>query len=287
MFPFQSIIEQKMRAPESSTTEPPSSASGFKAGAKKYFFNHISRFANNHEIDHPKQVMASKMQHQPHPLIDDDNAAAAVNAESIEAKWEHLQYFDQYRERWLGVEGIDGHVRTANAAATTADTSYTSLSSSSTSSSGSNSITAGNSRSSKLQKLRKHSWKKIKSQFGVKSSKKANNCPEIEGGKTGGGGGGMMPTIPSGVSTAPDGGGGGASGVIPRIRASKSMQSLEQFTRDGYFSFRDATSNLKERYHSRTELRQAKPKSNYELLWDEDLDEDTIRLKNLAAVGLA
>ena len=116
------------------------------------------------------------------------------------------------------------------------------------------------------------------------SSKKPNHSNENEGGSKHSSM--MPPTIPSAVSTAPDGG-NTATGVIPRIRASKSMQSLEQLTRDGYFSFRDATSNLKERYHSRAELRQAKPKSNYELLWDEDLDEDTIRLKNLAAVGLA
>ncbi len=247
-------------------------------GAKRYVLNHLARFAHVNEMDNPKKVMATKMQHQPHPLLPEDDG---FEAESVEAKWEHLRHFEQNRDRWLGVEGVDGHVRQTNG-----DASYTSITSSS--SSGSNSTNAGkghdaNDSRSKFHRIRKQSWKKFKSQFGVKAKKseteeKANSShqPHDVGALA----------EAARVSTAPDGG-NGMSGVIPRIRASKSMQSLEQLTRDGYFTFRDATSNLKERYHSRLELRQAKPKSNYELLWDEDWDEETIRMKNLAAVGLA
>ena len=82
-----------------------------------------------------------------------------------------------------------------------------------------------------------------------------------------------------GVSTAPNGscyqngGGERGGGVLPRIRASKSMQNLEQITRDSYFNLRDKTSNLKAIYSSRLELRAEKPSTQYDELWDEDEDD--------------
>ena len=85
-----------------------------------------------------------------------------------------------------------------------------------------------------------------------------------------------------GVSTAPGGGGQndlesdkrGGGGVLSRIRASKSMQNLDQITRDSYFNLRDKTTNLKAIYSSRIELRAEKPSSQYDELSDEDEDEN-------------
>ena len=66
------------------------------------------------------------------------------------------------------------------------------------------------------------------------------------------------------------------------------MQNLEAITRDSYYNIRDATTNLKQKYHSRVELRQAKPKSEYQEFWDEDsdMDEEEIRRQTLEMVGL-
>ena len=72
--------------------------------------------------------------------------------------------------------------------------------------------------------------------------------------------------------------------MIPRIRASKSMQNLEQITRDGYYNLREMKTNLKDKYNSRQELRQGRPTSYYAEFWDEydpdvasdpDMDEET------------
>ena len=80
-----------------------------------------------------------------------------------------------------------------------------------------------------------------------------------------------------GVSAAPDGPAyeeTGRRGVLPRIRASKSMQNLDQITRDSYFNLRDKTSNLKAIYSSRIELRAEKPSSQYDELSDDEDDEN-------------
>ena len=62
--------------------------------------------------------------------------------------------------------------------------------------------------------------------------------------------------------------------MLNRIRASKSMQNLDQITRDSYFNLRDKTSNLKDIYSSRIELRAEKPSSHYDELSDEEDDEN-------------
>ena len=91
-----------------------------------------------------------------------------------------------------------------------------------------------------------------------------------------------------GVSTAPGGSNhmdpekrGG--GMLPRIRASKSMQNLEQITRDSYFNLRDKTTNLKAIYSSRIELRAEKPSCQYDELSDDDEDEEHFRSGKLDA----
>jgi len=83
-----------------------------------------------------------------------------------------------------------------------------------------------------------------------------------------------------GVSTAPGGGSNNlesdkrGGGMLSRIRASKSMQNLDQITRDSYFNIRDKTTNLKAIYSSRIELRAEKPSSQYDELSDEDEDDN-------------
>lgn len=93
-----------------------------------------------------------------------------------------------------------------------------------------------------------------------------------------------------GVSTAPSGGSNNlesdkrGGGMLSRIRASKSMQNLDQITRDSYFNIRDKTTNLKAIYSSRIELRAEKPSSQYDELSDEDED-DNFRSGKLEAAS--
>ena len=162
------------------------------------------------------------------------------------------------------------------------ETGYSSMASCSTGSSTSSANSHSSSGSSRLSaKAVKEGWKKFKSQIFNRN-----------------GGGNRMNNTTSyhdfaPVSTAPGGGPAGAAGcappapggVIPRIRASKSMQNLEAITRDSYYNLRDATSNLKEKYHSRMELRQAKPRAEYVEFWDED-DLDGETRASLRMVGL-
>ena len=54
----------------------------------------------------------------------------------------------------------------------------------------------------------------------------------------------------------------------------------------GFKSSNDYISNIfKEKYHSRLELRQAKPSTHYEELWDDD-DPDERMQRMMASVGL-
>ena len=93
-----------------------------------------------------------------------------------------------------------------------------------------------------------------------------------------------------GVSTAPGGGPNNlesekrGGGMLSRIRASKSMQNLDQITRDSYFNLRDKTTNLKAIYSSRIELRAEKPSSQYDELSDED-DEENFKSGKLEAAS--
>ena len=72
-----------------------------------------------------------------------------------------------------------------------------------------------------------------------------------------------------------------SQGVIPRIRASKSMQNLEQMTRDSYHNLRDMSANIKQKYNSRVELRYSKPTARYGELCDDDDDDDLEILDDL------
>ena len=59
--------------------------------------------------------------------------------------------------------------------------------------------------------------------------------------------------------------------LVSKLRASKSMQNLEQITRDSLYNLKNISSNLKQKYNSRMELRQQS--QMYNKLWDNDADD--------------
>ena len=78
----------------------------------------------------------------------------------------------------------------------------------------------------------------------------------------------FLPYIASEVNTVPNG-----SLTMSKLRASKSMQNLEQITRDSFYNLKDLSSNLRQKYNSRMELRQQS--QMYNELWDdEEVDSD-------------
>ena len=61
---------------------------------------------------------------------------------------------------------------------------------------------------------------------------------------------------------------------MTKLRASKSMQNLEQITRDSFYNLKDISSNLRQKYNSRMELRQQS--QMYNELWDENENDDDL-----------
>ena len=209
--------------------------------------------------------------------------------ESVEAKWEHLQYYEthswsktQQGENGGGVDQVSvelgqvvnypySDVFNPNSAnSRPQDSSYSSMASGSSSESSSAATTTSTSsvQPPKTAKARfQKRWKKLRNQFALAvnpNSRRMNSTTSYNDFPSAAAAGA---TTSSAVSTTPNGGGssGVVGGVIPRLRASKSMQNLEQITRDSYYNMRDATANLKEKYHSRLELRQARPKAEYQV----------------------
>ena len=79
----------------------------------------------------------------------------------------------------------------------------------------------------------------------------------------------FLPYIASEVNTVPNG-----SLTMSKLRASKSMQNLEQITRDSFYNLKDLSSNLRQKYNSRMELRQQS--QMYNELWDDDEENEDI-----------
>ncbi len=195
----------------------------------------------------------------PHPEV----LVTEPSMESVEAKWEGLQYFE--------------------------DSSYCSLASNNSSASSSTSTAnkesegdsgvTDNSTKAKLNRLRRQSWRKIKSQFSKRSStsRKDSGSTNMDSRLSYGD---LVCTDPAAADEEAKQNGQTNN---MKLKASKSMQNLEQLT---FFGLREATSSLKQLYHSRTELRDAKPKASYQELWDED-DVDARHFKILTGVGLA
>lgn len=251
---------------------------------KQQVMDHLSRMVDLENIRSPPR---SVLKNEP-------------KDESVESKWEHLQYYEQ---RWNETGSGDLKPEMASlpsaAADKVTDSSYSSLASSEASSSQSRSSSCGDVDSSKskssstrtkFQRIKRQSWQRFKSSFSSKS-----NCHPPSSVSYGDFSCAVSsnPAAPASASadpsanpdpTAKSGGGG----VMSKIRSSKSMQNLEALTADSYYNLRDVTTNLKEKYHSRVELNRGKPKTEYNELWDEesDMDEDEIRMRTLEMVGL-
>jgi len=229
--------------------------------------------------------------------------------EAVEAKWEQLQYYENsqwqnQRNSPTNTDGAFSSIASSGASSTASSSSSCKAEGSSLGSSLSIPKTNGTYQSpvvhndenlapptylppppstsssarKKFQEMKRQSMKKLsnlKSQLtggssssGVSSKFKSNSSTNMN----------SRDMSSYGVSTAPGGSNcmdpekrGG--GMLPRIRASKSMQNLEQITRDSYFNLRDKTTNLKAIYSSRVELRAEKPSSQYDELSDEEDDE--------------
>ena len=153
--------------------------------------------------------------------------------ESVEAKWEQIQ---QYESR--------------------ENPSLSSLASSTASNSTSSTTSGSNDKlRSKLKKLKQQSLKKLsgfklwsKSQHHSKENTQPPSAPATS----------EVSTVPNGLT-------------ITKLRASKSMQNLEQITRDSLYNLKDISQNLRQKYNSKMELRHQS--QMYNELWDDD-DED-------------
>ena len=165
-----------------------------------------------------------------------------------------------------------------------ADSSYGSLSSASSSSSTAsasngnsrpNSETASSDKDGKEKerltarerflRMKKDGWRRLKSQLFRKRrtyksgsnvcygevSTSPNGIPPVSGVPE-------ITTTPSGLPDPSRIGEKEGGGVLSGIRSSRSMQNLDRITRESYFNLRDATAGWKQRYHSRTELREAR-----------------------------
>jgi len=221
------------------------------------------------------------------------SAEERAHNETVEGKWEQIQYYEsrwnkQHQHQEQSEPGLDPAGGFNSLASSTAGSS-TSSSSSTTSagsidpgprtqnyypiqdSEGGGRQHSNGGSSSKFQQMKRHSLKKLASWKSQLSSLAGSRSER--GRHRGHTDYGAVSTAPDGHQVTP-GGDAQPGGVIPRIRASKSMQNLEAITRDSYYGLREMKTSLKEKYNSRQELRQGRPKSHYYEFWDE-YDPDT------------
>ena len=179
-----------------------------------------------------------QLNNHPHNLID----SPASRDESVEAKWEQIQYY----------EAKENHSLSSIAS------SSNSNSTSSTSNSSSNAKLK-----SRLKKLKQNSLKKLQSfKLWTKNGKQKTTEGEPNLGNN------EVNSQPNGTTTDPN---AGSYSMSTKLRASKSMQNLEQLTRDSFYNLKDISNNLKQRYNSRMELRQQS--QMYNELWDSEDDD--------------
>jgi len=181
----------------------------------------------------------NSLQLHPHSLIDAPNA---TRDESVEAKWEQIQQYEARENPSL-----------SSLASSTASNSTTSTNTGTSS----NTNSANDKLRSKLRKLKQQSLKKLS---GFKLWSKNSQHQQQNSG---------VPEIASEVNTVPNG-----SLTMSKLRASKSMQNLEQITRDSFYNLKDLSSNLRQKYNSRMELRQQS--QMYNELWDDDEENEDI-----------
>ena len=175
----------------------------------------------------------------PHNLIDSPGS----RDESVEAKWEQIQYYEAKENHSLS--------------------SIASSSNSNSTSSTSNSSSSNAKLKSRLKKLKQNSLKKLQSfKLWTKNGKPSKTEEQA--------GNNEVNSQPNGTTTDPN---AGSYSMSTKLRASKSMQNLEQLTRDSFYNLKDISNNLKQRYNSRMELRQQS--QMYNELWDDnDSDDD-------------
>jgi len=184
-------------------------------------------------------VDLNSLQLHPHSLIDAPNP---TRDESVEAKWEQIQQYEARENPSL-----------SSLASSTASNSTTSTNTGTSS----NTNSANDKLRSKLRKLKQQSLKKLS---GFKLWSKNSQHQQQNSG---------VPEIASEVNTVPNG-----SLTMSKLRASKSMQNLEQITRDSFYNLKDLSSNLRQKYNSRMELRQQS--QMYNELWDDDEENEDI-----------
>ena len=178
-----------------------------------------------HQINRLVDLNQLQLNSPPHNLID-----SPIRDESVEAKWEQIQYY----------EAKENH-------------SLSSIASSSNSRTSSTNSSNNAKLKSRLKKLKQNSLKKLQSfKLWTRNSTKEATID--------------APPVTNEVSNQPNG-----LSMSTKLRASKSMQNLEQLTRDSFYNLKDISNNLKQRYNSRMELRQQS--QMYNELWDDSEEE--------------
>merc|ERR1712001_197646 len=192
-------------------------------------------------------INSLQMHPPPHSLIEAQNPN---RDESVEAKWEQIQYY----------ESKENHSLNSLASSTTNSTSSSSTTSSTSSS--------NEKLKSRLKKLKQNGLKKLANfKLWSRQSKDQNQDSKSKQRSQQEHSQPPEPPVNSEVSHAPNG-----LTTMNKLRASKSMQNLEQLTRDSLYNLKDISTNLKQKYNSRMELRQQS--QMYNELWDDDEDDE-------------
>jgi len=198
----------------------------------------------SNQINRLIDINSLQMHNPPHSLIETQHPN---KDESVEAKWEQIQYY----------EAKENHSLNSLASSTTNSTS---------SSHGSTTSSSNEKLKSRLQKLKQNGLKKLANfKLWSKHSKDQNQDSKSRHQRSQQHSQPPEPPVNPEVSHAPNG-----LTTINKLRASKSMQNLEQLTRDSLYNLKDMSNNLKQKYNSRMELRQQS--QMYNELWDDDDD---------------
>ena len=187
-----------------------------------------------------KQIpLGNRLQMYPHSLIE----SQPDHNETVEAKWEQIQYYESKENPSLN------------------SLASGSSASSSASSSGASSTSSNVKLKSRLQRLKQNSLKKL---AGFKLWAKKEPSTEAttkDEAATAAATASEVSHVPNGLS-------------LSKMRAAKSMQNLEQLTRDSFYNLKDISNNLKQKYNSRMELRQQS--QMYNELWDDEDDSEAM-----------
>jgi len=200
-----------------------------------------------------RMVDLNSLQMHPHTLIGEPQNQPPINTrdESVGAKWEQIQCY----------EAKENHSLNSIASSTGSGTHST------TSSSASSTTPSQNEKiKSRLAKFRQSGLKKLAS-FKLWPTKDRGSNPDPQKSEQLQ----QVPPVSDEVNHAPNG--HAHNGLtISKLRASKSMQNLEQLTRDSLYNLKDISNNIKQKYNSRMELRHQN--QMYNELWDDEEEEN-------------